>query len=57
VVAPSFPFTRRFCEEEQVITSSCNHCFEVVATSDDDAELEEAERQHWCRQQAKSEAA
>ena len=57
MVAPSFPYTRRFCEEEQIVISSCNHCFEVVAASDNDTELEQAECQHWCPQQAKSVAA
>jgi hypothetical protein len=57
VVAPCFAYSRRFSEEEQVTFLICNYCFEVVATSDDEAELEAAERQHWCRKQAQAVAA
>jgi hypothetical protein len=57
VVTPSFPYSRRFCEDEQITIVTCNYCFEIVAASDDEEELEKAERQHWCRQQAKAVAA
>ena len=57
VVTLSFPYTRHFSEEEQIIILTCNYCFEVVAASDDESELEEAERQHWCRQQSSAVAA
>jgi hypothetical protein len=57
VVSPSFPYSRSFSEEDQIIILTCNYCFEVVAASGDEAELEAAERQHWCLQQAKAVAA
>jgi hypothetical protein len=57
VVTPSFPYSRSFSEEEQIIILTCNYCFQVVAASSDESELDEAERQHWCRQQAKAVAA
>ena len=57
VFTPSFSFSRRFSEDEQITISSCKYCFEVVAASDDEAELEKVERQHWCPQQARAVAA
>jgi hypothetical protein len=57
VFIPSSPYSRGFSENEQVTISTCNYCFEVVAASDDEAELEKAEGQHWCPQQARALAA
>ena len=57
VVTTSFPYSRSFSEEEQIIILTCNYCFDVIAASNDEDELEIAERQHWCLQQAKAVAA
>jgi len=41
-------YSRRFFQEEEIIISSCNHCFCTVAESDDDAVLEALEQMHSC---------
>jgi hypothetical protein len=48
----TFPlsFTRRFFEPEEVIISSCVHCFSTVAESDDETVLEALEQMHACNQ-------
>lgn len=57
MVTPSPKYSRRFSEEEQIIVSSCNYCFGVVAESSEEEELEKLENEHWCPQQARAIAA
>jgi hypothetical protein len=57
VVTHSFPYSREFSEEDQIMILTCNYCFDVIAASNDESELETAEREHWCPQQAKAIAA
>ena len=46
-----FSFTRRIFEPEEVIISSCVHCFSTIAESDDEAVLEGLEQLHSCNRQ------
>jgi hypothetical protein len=41
-------FTHRFYQPEQVVISSCDHCYAVVGESADDAVLEALEQKHVC---------
>jgi hypothetical protein len=41
-------FTHRFYQPEQVVISSCDHCYAVVGESADDAVLESLEQKHVC---------
>jgi hypothetical protein len=50
MITVPIPFTRRFFEPEEVIISSCVHCFSTVAESDNEAVLEGLERLHSCNE-------
>ena len=53
MITVPYSYTRRFFEKEEVIISSCNHCFSAVAESDDESELNTLEQQHSCGEKVK----
>ena len=50
MITVPFPFTRRCFEPEQVIISTCIHCFSTIAESDDEAVLVGLEQLHSCNE-------
>jgi len=52
MITDPYSYTRRFFKKEEVIISSCNNCFSVVAESGNDADLEALEQHHSCGQKS-----
>lgn len=50
MVTVPFSFTRHFFEPEEVIISTCVHCFSTIAESDEEAVLEGLEQLHTCKE-------
>jgi hypothetical protein len=48
MITVPIPFTHRFFEPEEVIISSCVHCFSTVAESDNEVVLDGLESLHSC---------